>query len=128
MPNILGILRTNSSYVFIGVGIVWLVVAVLAWSGLVLWPVVAFLASGVLLRMMPGRRFTWAWVVSTAVLGFLLSAYQVYAWAPFLGGTFSALAAGALAGFAVFAVVHLLLFYIGLRPSSAATSSASSSA
>ena len=127
MPNILGIVRTNSSYIFIGVGIVWLVVAVLAWSGLVLWPVVAFLASGVMLRMMPGSRFTWAWVASTAVLGFLLSAYLVYVWVPFLGGAFSALAAGALVGFAAFAVVHLLLFYIGLRPSSGATSSSASS-
>jgi len=127
MPDILGIMRSNSSYIFIGVGIVWLVVAVLTWSALVLWPVVAFLAGGIMLRMMPSGRLTWAWVVSTAVLGFLLSAYQVYAWVPFLGGTFSTLAAGALAGFAVFAVVHILLFYVGLKPS-AATSTAASSA
>jgi hypothetical protein len=118
MPGILGTIRANSSYAFFVVGIAWLVVAVLAWSALVLWPVVAFLVGGFMLRMMPGRRFTWAWVVASAVLGFLLSAYQVYAWAPFIGGTFSTLAAGSLAGFALFAVVHLLLFYVGLRPAS----------
>ncbi len=118
MPDILGMLRTNSSYAFLVVGVVWLAVAVLASSVLILWPVAACIVSGLALRMWPGGRFTWAWTVSSAVLGFLLSAYQVYAWAPFLGGTFSVTAAVTLVGFAVFAVVHLLLFYTGLRPAS----------
>ncbi len=124
MPDLLRLLRANSSYAFFGVGVVWIAVAVLAWSALVLWPVVAFFVSGYLLRAMPGQRLTWAWVVSTTVLGFLLSAYQVYAWSPFLGGAFSSVAAASLAGFAIFALVHVVLFYVGLRPKSAVSPSA----
>ena len=123
MPSLFGALRANASYAFFGVGVVWLAVAALAGSALTLWPVVAFLVSGYLLRARPAGRFTWAWVISSAVLGFLLSAYQVYAWFPFLGGAFSTLALATLGGFGVFAVVHLLLFYIGLRPSSSAPAS-----
>ncbi len=120
MPDFLRIIRANASFVFFGMGVVWLAVAVLAWSSLVLWPVIAFLVSGYLLRTTPGGRLTWAWVVSTTILGFLLSAFQVYAWSPFLGGAFSTLAAASLAGFAIFALVHLVLFYVGLRPKSSA--------
>ncbi len=116
MPSVLGTLRANSSYAFFGVGVVWLAVAVLAGSALTLWPVVAFMVSGYTLRMMPGRRFTWAWVVSSAVLGLLLSAYQVYAWVPFLEGALSTLAVVSLVGFTIFAVVHAVLFYVGLKP------------
>ena len=70
--------------------------------------------------MWPARRLTWAWAVSTAVLGFLLAAYQVYAWVPFLGGAFSSAAAEATAAFVVLAVLHLLLFYVGLKPAAEA--------
>lgn len=114
MPDLLGALRANSAYAFLAVGVVWLAVAVVAGSFLILWPTIACIASGVMLKVRPGRRFTWAWVVSSAVFGFVLSAYQVYAWAPFLAGAFSSLAGGALAGFAVLAVVHLFLFYAGV--------------
>ena len=113
MPKLLEPIVTNAAYFFIGVGIVWLAVAFLAASPLILWPVVACVAGGVMLRQMPSYRFTWAWVVSSAALGFVISAYEVYAWSGFLGGAYSALAAGALVGFAVFAVVHVLLFYAG---------------
>jgi hypothetical protein len=116
MPNVVGMLRANSAYAFLAVGVVWLAVAVLAGSALVLWPVVACFVSGYALKMMPGHRFTWAWVLSSAVMGFLLSTYQIYAWSPFVGGAFSTLAATILVGFAVFAVVHVFLFYAGLRP------------
>ena len=88
-------------------------VAIIASSPLILWPVVACIAGGVMLRQMPAYRITWAWVVSSAALGFIISAYGVYTWSWFLGGAFSALAAGAFAGFAVLAVVHVLLFYAG---------------
>jgi len=116
MFDVLAILRKNAAYAFFVVAAAWLAVAVLGDSPLTLWPVVACVVSGITLRMWPGQRFTWAWVVSTAVLGFLLSAYQVYAWAPFLGGTFSALAATSFVGFAIFAVVHVFLFVVGLGP------------
>jgi len=113
LPNVLGVIRTNSAYAFLLIGVVWLGIAVIAASPLILWPVVACLLGGVMLRMWPANRLTWAWAVSAAVLGFLLSAYQVYAWVPFLGGHFSALAEGALAGFAVLAVAHVFLMYAG---------------
>jgi len=123
MPSPVAMLRENSAYAFLAVGVAWIAVAVLAGSALVLWPVVACFVSGFALKTWPGRRLTWAWAVSSAVLGFLLSAYQVYAWAPFLGGAFSTLAAASLVGFAIFAVVHVFLFYAGLKPIAASAAS-----
>ena len=106
-------LVSNSPYFFIAVGVIWLAIGVLTGSALVLWPVIACVAAGVMLRQMPSFRLTWAWVVATATMGFLISAYQVYAWAGLLGGTFSSIAAGAFATFAIFAVIHLFLLYAG---------------
>ncbi len=113
MPRILDALVTNAPYAFIAVGVVWVAVAVLAGSAMVLWPVVACLAAGIQLKMWPGRRLTWAWAVSTAAMGLLLSAYQVYAWLGFLGGAFSTLASASLVGFIVLAAAHVVLFYAG---------------
>ncbi|GEM_PF-559216 len=114
MSKILDSLSTYSPYAFIVVGVAWLAVVVLADSALILWPVVALIAAGVQLKMWPSTRLTWAWAISAAVLGFLLAAYQVYAWAGFLGGAFSNLAGASLAGFAVLAVAHLALLYAGV--------------
>ncbi len=111
MPRILDLLIANAAYAFVAAGVIWIAVAVLTGSAFVLWPVVACFAGGALLKMRPSRRLTWAWVVATAVMGLLLSAYQVYAWLGFLGGAFSALAGAATVGFAVLAVVHVFLFY-----------------
>jgi hypothetical protein len=117
MASVLGMFRSQAAYFFIVVGLVWGAVGVLISSYLTAWPVVACLVAGVLLKIKPGYRLTWAWAIATASMGFLVSAYQVYAWAPFLGGAFSTLAGETLAGFAVFAVVHVLLFYAGVaRP------------
>ncbi|MDE1853554.1 MAG: hypothetical protein KGI38_07390 [Thaumarchaeota archaeon] len=113
MPEILGALKTNAAYFFLAVGVVWIGVAFVAGSLLILWPVAACLASGVLLKIRPGRRLTWAWVSSSATLGLLISAYQVYAWAPFLGGAFSTIAGTTLGVFAVLTVLHVLLLYAG---------------
>lgn len=115
MSSLLGTVRANSSYAFVAVGVVWLAVAVLAGSALILWPVLACILGGVQLRLWPTRRLTWAWVVSTSVLGFLISAYQVYAWFPFLGGSFSSVAAASSAVFVVLALLHVLLFYAGSK-------------
>jgi hypothetical protein len=117
MFDVIGLLRKNATYAFFVVALAWLAVAVLGNSPLTLWPFVACVVSGIALRMWPSQRFTWAWVVSTAVLGFLLSVYQVYAWAPFLGGTFSVLAATSFVGFGIFAIAHVFLFFAGLKPS-----------
>lgn len=116
MSEVFGVLRANSAYAFLAVGVVWLGVAVAAGSVLMLWPVVACILSGAMLKSRPGLRFTWAWAVSSAVLGFLLAAYQVYAWAPFLSGAFSTVAGTSIAGFAVLAAVHLFLIYAGAKP------------
>lgn len=116
MSSILGSLRANSPYAYIAVGVVWLAVAALAGSALILWPVLACVLGGVQLRLWPTRRLTWAWAVSTAALGFLISAYQVYAWLPFLVGAFSSVAAAASALFVVLALLHVFLFYAGSRP------------
>jgi hypothetical protein len=120
MPKVLDRIRDFSAYSFVAVGLVWLAIAFLAGSLLVLWPVVACVVGGVLLRLRPGKRLTWAWASSAAILGLILSGYQVYQWAPFLGGAFNTLAATSLGGFAVLALVHLVLLYAGAtRPKAA---------
>ena len=119
------VLRARSAYGYLVVGIAWLAVAALAGSLLILWPVVACLAAGALLILRPGRRFTWAWVLATATLGFLLAAYQVYSWAPFVVGAFAAVAGEAIAVFLILAVFHALLLFAGAsgtRPPKSETS------
>ncbi|MDG6990206.1 MAG: hypothetical protein JRM99_02160 [Nitrososphaerota archaeon] len=113
MASVLGMLRTYAPYLFIAVGVAWGAIGAFTGSFLVAWPAVACVAGGVMLRQIPGHRLTWAWVVSTASMGLIVSVYQVYAWEPFLGGAFSTIAAASLAGFTVFALVHVLLFYVG---------------
>ena len=116
MSAFLGTIKDNSAYAFIGVGVLWLAVAVVGGSFYILWPVVACVLGGVFLKMWPGQRITWAWTVSTAVFGFLLAAYLVYEWLPLLGGTFSGTAAIASVVFFVFAALHAFLFYLGFTP------------
>jgi hypothetical protein len=120
-------LRKYLAYAFILAGVAWLAVAVLAGSALILWPTGVCIVSGLALRMRPEGRLTWAWVMSSAVLGFLIAAYQLYAWSSYLGGTFSTLAASAFAGFAVFAVVHALLFVVAAKPASSDMTAATGS-
>ena len=124
MPKFLDTLVANSAYAFIAAGVVWLAVAIFASSSLILWPVVACIAGGIMLREWPSGRLTWSWAVATAVMGFLLSAYQAYAWLSFLGGAFSTLAVASVIGFAVFAVAHVFLFYSATsKPSSVSPAS-----
>ena len=125
MSSVIGKLRANGAYLFIAVGVVWAALGLYTGSRLVAWPAAACIAGGVLLRQMPGRRFTWSWSISAAVMGLIVSAYQVYAWAPLLGGAFSTLAGATLAGFVVFAVVHVFLAYAGSASSSAVRSATS---
>ena len=113
MSGVFGTIRSNASYFFIVVGLVWAAIGVLTGSALVAWPAVACVAGGLLLRLRPGQRLAWSWAIATAALGLIVSVYQVWAWAPLLGGTFSTLADEALAGFAIFAFVHLLMLYAG---------------
>ncbi|MDG6988406.1 MAG: hypothetical protein JRN21_03675 [Nitrososphaerota archaeon] len=117
MPDLGALIRGYAPYFFIAMGVVWLVVAVIGASVLAAWPVVACFAGGALLKLRPDARLTFAWAVSTAAMGLVFSAYEVYAWYPLLGGAFSSVAAVPVAGFAVFAVAHVFLFYAGVaRP------------
>ena len=117
MPDLGALIRGYASYFFIAMGVAWLAVAVLGASALTAWPVVACFASGVLLKRWPGAGMTFAWAVSTASMGLVFSAYEVYAWYPLLGGPFASVAVAPVFGFAVFAVAHLFLFYAGLARS-----------
>lgn len=121
MPKFLDVLVDNASTAFIAMGVVWLAIAVLSDAALILWPVLACIAGGIMLKQWPAGRFTWAWAVASASMGFLLSAYQVYAWLSFVGGAFSALATGLAVGFAVLAVGHVFLFYAGTAKPAAKT-------
>ena len=105
------LLRKNMSYVFVLFCVVWLAVAYLAASWLVLWPAVACGAGGALLKLRPGRRLTNAWAPSAALLGFVLSAYQVYATVPLLSGAFVTVAGASAAIFTILAVAHAYLAY-----------------
>jgi hypothetical protein len=116
MSSVIGRLRGFAAYFFIVVGLVWAAVGALTGSALVAWPAGACFVGGAFIRFLPGRRLTWAWGLSTAAMGFIVSIYQIYAWSPLVGGAFSTLAGTALGGFAVFAVVHVLLFYAGASP------------
>lgn len=116
MPKVSDILKSNVAYEFMVIGVVWAVVAV--WLGLVmvLWPALTCLAAGLLLKFLPSGRLTWAWATSSAILGFLVSAYQAYVAIPFISSAFSSVATETLAGFALFALVHIVLLYSGYSP------------
>lgn len=115
MPDILGLLRANIAYAFIAVGIIWAAVAFFV-GLLVFWPVGTCVAAGLLLRVWPGRRLTWAWSTSTAVLGLLLSAYAAYVNGLLVSTPFATIAGLSLAGFGTFAVAHLFLLYVAYSP------------
>jgi len=116
LPRVFDLLKSNLAYEFLVVGAIWAVVAVGLGLVLVLWPTLACLVAGLLLKFRPSERITWPWAISSAALGLLLSAYQVYAAIPLVGGIFSLVAIETLAGFALFALVHLLLLYSGYSP------------
>jgi hypothetical protein len=113
MSRILNPLRDYVAYAFLAVGVGWLVVAYNTSSYLVLWPVITCFIGGILLRLRPGERLTWAWASSTAVLGFLLAGYQAYVASFLVGGALSSVASISAGAFSVFAAVHLLLLYAG---------------
>ncbi len=113
MSKVFGTLKSNSAYVLLVLAVVWLGFSVYLGSYYVLWPVVALGLAGVFLKVWPGERLTWAWSKAAVVLGLLLSAYTGYAAWPFTGGVFSTAAIVTVAVFAVFALVHLAVLYMG---------------
>jgi len=122
----LELVRKNLSYAFFLLGVVWLVIAAYTGYPIVIWPVATCVVAGLLLRLRPSERFTWAWMTSTAAMGLIIAAYQAYYWLPFIGGSLNALAALTAGGFAVFALVHLVMLFLGGTKPSAVISAAQS--
>lgn len=111
MPGVLDPLKKNLAYVFIGAGVVWLALSGYTGSLLLLWPVGAFVVSGLLLRFLPEARFTGAWASASAIMGLVICCYQAAAAAPLVSGAFATLAVVSAVGFVVFAVAHLFILY-----------------
>lgn len=116
MSKVSGILKSNLPYEFVVVGVAWTVVAVGLGLAQVLWPALTCYVAGLLLKFVPSERITWPWAISSAVLGLLISAYQVYVAIPFVSSTFSLVGTETLVGFVVFTLVHLALLYFGYSP------------
>jgi predicted membrane protein len=103
--------RRNLAYLFAAAGVLWLGVVYVTLSPLVLWPAVVCIISCVLLKLWPKEKFSGAWVTSSALLGFVLSAYQTYQAANHITGAFAFVAPFSLILFLLFAVYHLFLIY-----------------
>ena len=103
--------RRNLAYLFAGAGVLWLGVVFVTLSPLVLWPAVVCIVSCVLLKLWPEEKFSGAWVTSSALLGFVLSAYQTYQAANHITGAFAFVAPFSLVLFLLFALFHLFLIY-----------------
>lgn len=116
LPKVSEILKSNLPYEFVAVGIVWTVVAVGLGLVIVLWPALTCYVAGLLLKFLPSERITSPWAISSAVLGLLVSAYQVYAAIPFISSTFSSVGVETMVGFLVFSLVHVTLLYFGYSP------------
>ena len=109
MQSLSGMLRNNLPYLFVVVGAVWLGFVVVTGSTLLLWPVLACVISGVLLRIAPLSNFTAAWVGASALMGLVLSVYQAYVATALVTGRLAEIAWISLAAFVIFGVVHLYL-------------------
>ena len=106
-------LKSNASYGFFAAAAVWLLLAAYVGSVYVLWPVLTCAVGGLLLRLRPSDRLTWAWATSSAFLGLVLSAYKAYSSAQGVFGAFSTVSVISIAAFGVFALLHVALIYAG---------------
>jgi hypothetical protein len=116
VPDLFEVLRRIAPYGFVAVGAVWGLLAALSAASIVLWPAVTCIVSGALLKFWPTSRLTWPWSMSSAILGLMVAGYEVYFWSLLLGGSFTSLAGASTAGFAAFAVVHVLLLFTWTKP------------
>jgi hypothetical protein len=91
---------------------IWLIFAVYVWSALVLWPVLALVAGGILLMYRPNYRLTWVWVTASCGYGIVLALYQAVSAASLLGGAFSLVAAESFIVFILLALAQFLLVYV----------------
>lgn len=111
MPSVLERVKGNLAYVFIALGVAWLILSAYTGSLLLLWPVLAFVVSGLLLKFLPEQKITGAWATSSAVMGLAICAWQAITAAPMATGAFAVLAAGSAVGFVLFGLAHLLVIY-----------------
>ncbi len=110
-----GSVRKYIPYIFIAMGLVWAIVALLGTTFLLLWPTLTSLATGALLIVRPVHRFTSALSKASALYGLALAAYQAYVAVPLLGTVFTTIAAYSFVSFTLIAVVNLVLLYAGSR-------------
>lgn len=111
MQSALASVRKNIAYAFAVIGAIWVVIAFLVGSGLVLWPAVACVAAAVLLKVWPGSLLSIAWGPAAAVLGLLLCAYQVYEAVLLLFGAFAMIAGASVVLFFLLGIGHAFLAY-----------------
>jgi Ca2+/Na+ antiporter len=110
-------IRANLAYLFLAAGVIWSGLIYLTSSLLILWPAVACVVGGLLLKLVADNKMSNIWAISAAVLGFVLAAYQAFAAVPLLFGAFSIVAIASLVLFFLFAVLHLFLLYgAGVQP------------
>ncbi len=114
MKSAASLARRNLAYLFVVFALVWLGIAAITGSLLVLWPVLACAASGALLKLRPASGLTASLPTASAAMGLFLSAYQVYVATPLLAGAFSVIAGISVASFVVFGIGHLYLAYASL--------------
>jgi hypothetical protein len=113
-------IRANLAYLFLVAGVLWFGIIYLTSSLLILWPAVACVVGGLLLKLVADNKISNIWAISSALLGFILAAYQAVAAVPLLVGAFSIIAIASLVLFLVFAVLHLFLLYgAGVQPEEA---------
>jgi len=111
MQSALSLVRKNLAYVFVVFGVIWIAVAFVAGSALVIWPAAACIAAGVLLRVRPSSKITMAWGPSAAILGLLLCSYQAYAAIMLLSGAFVTVASVSAAVFVLLGLGHVYLAF-----------------
>jgi hypothetical protein len=102
-------IKGNLAYLFVGAGVVWLVLTYVTGSLLLLWPVLVCVVSGILIKAAPGAKITPAWAGASALMGIVLSAYQAYAATSLVVGQFATIATASLIGFVIFGLGHLYL-------------------
>jgi hypothetical protein len=119
MQSALATVKKNLGYVFVVFGIIWVAIAFLAGSLLVLWPAVALAAAGVLIKLRPKWRLSIAWGPAAAILGLLLCGYQVYEAAMLVSGTFVTVASASVVLFFILGLGHLYLAFASYSSSPA---------
>lgn len=114
MQSVASFARRNLAYVFFVFALIWLGIAALAGSALILWPVLACGASGVFLKFTPASALAAAWPTASALMGLFLCGYQVYVAAPLVSGAFTTIAAISVVAFLVLGLGHVYLAYASL--------------